>query len=80
MPGGATLLSGVVATGATPAVIALSSRPEAQRDALFVGADAFVSKCDPPEQIARALAAIALSTRLSNAIQQSSLAAGPKSS
>jgi len=33
------------------AVIALSGRPEARRAALAAGADAFVSKGDPPEQL-----------------------------
>ena len=33
------------------AVIALSSRPEARRDALAAGADAFVSKGEPPERL-----------------------------
>ena len=32
-------------------VIALSGRPEARRAALDAGADAFVSKGDPPEQL-----------------------------
>lgn len=32
-------------------VIALSGRPEARREALTAGADAFVSKADPPEQL-----------------------------
>jgi DNA-binding NarL/FixJ family response regulator len=32
-------------------VIALSGRPEARRAALAAGADAFVSKGDPPEQL-----------------------------
>jgi DNA-binding NarL/FixJ family response regulator len=32
-------------------VIVLSGRPEAKRDALAAGADAFVSKADPPERL-----------------------------
>lgn len=32
-------------------VIVLSGRPEAKREALAGGADAFVSKADPPEQL-----------------------------
>jgi DNA-binding NarL/FixJ family response regulator len=32
-------------------VIALSGRPEAQQSALAAGADAFVSKSDPPERL-----------------------------
>ncbi len=36
-------------------VIALSGRPEARRAALAAGADAFVYKCDPPEQLLAAI-------------------------
>jgi DNA-binding NarL/FixJ family response regulator len=36
-------------------VIALSGRPEAYRAALKAGADAFVSKVDPPERLLRAI-------------------------
>jgi DNA-binding NarL/FixJ family response regulator len=36
-------------------VIALSGRPEAHQAALVAGADAFVSKTDPPEQLLEAL-------------------------
>jgi DNA-binding NarL/FixJ family response regulator len=36
-------------------VIALSGRPEARRAALAAGADAFVSKGDPPERLLRTL-------------------------
>ena len=36
-------------------VIALSGRPEARRAALSAGADAFVSKGDPPEQLLAAV-------------------------
>jgi len=32
-------------------VIVLSGRPEVRREALAAGADAFVSKADPPEQL-----------------------------
>lgn len=34
-----------------PVVIALSGRPEARQAALRAGADAFVSKADPPERL-----------------------------
>ena len=34
-----------------PAVIVLSSHPEAQQAALFVGADAFVLKGGPPQEV-----------------------------
>jgi DNA-binding NarL/FixJ family response regulator len=37
-------------------VIALSGRLEAQRAAVALGADAFVSKCSPPEQLLSAIA------------------------
>jgi DNA-binding NarL/FixJ family response regulator len=36
-------------------VVALSGRPEARQAALAAGADAFVSKGDPPEQLLAAL-------------------------
>ena len=36
-------------------VIALSGRPEARRAALAAGADAFVSKADPPERLLEAI-------------------------
>jgi DNA-binding NarL/FixJ family response regulator len=36
-------------------VIALSGLPEARREALVAGADAFVSKCDPPEKLLAAV-------------------------
>ena len=36
-------------------VIALSGRPEARRAAMAAGADAFVSKADPPERLLAAI-------------------------
>ncbi len=36
-------------------VIALSGRPEVRRATLAAGADAFVSKCDPPERLLAAI-------------------------
>jgi DNA-binding NarL/FixJ family response regulator len=36
-------------------VIALSGRHEARREALAAGADAFISKCEPPERLLIAL-------------------------
>jgi DNA-binding NarL/FixJ family response regulator len=36
-------------------VIALGSRPDARRAALYAGADAFVSKADPPERLLAAI-------------------------
>jgi DNA-binding NarL/FixJ family response regulator len=41
------------------AVIVLSGRPEAGREALAVGADAFVSKVEPPEHLLIALHTVA---------------------
>lgn len=37
------------------AVVVLSGQPEAEQDALDAGADAFVSKADPPEQLLAAI-------------------------
>ena len=48
---GATALVGLRAAYPGLAVIALSSRPEARQLALAAGADAFVSKGDPPERL-----------------------------
>ncbi|MBC8422404.1 MAG: response regulator transcription factor [Chloroflexi bacterium] len=57
-------LPGLQPTGLLPAlrslcphlkVIALSGRPEARRAALAAGADAFVSKGNPPEQLLAAV-------------------------
>lgn len=39
-------------------VIVLSGRPEARREALAAGADAFVSKIEPPERLLAALQAM----------------------
>jgi DNA-binding NarL/FixJ family response regulator len=41
------------------AVVVLSGQPEAEQDALDAGADAFVSKADPPERLLAAIHAIA---------------------
>ena len=41
------------------AVVVLSGQPEAEQDALDAGADAFVSKADPPEQLLAAIFAAA---------------------
>ena len=57
-------LPGLSAIGSLPAlranfphllVIALSGRPEARQEALDAGADAFISKIEPPEQLLAAL-------------------------
>jgi DNA-binding NarL/FixJ family response regulator len=37
------------------AVVVLSGQPEAEQEALDAGADAFVSKADPPEQLLAAI-------------------------
>ena len=37
------------------AVVVLSGQPEAEQDALDAGANAFVSKADPPEQLLAAI-------------------------
>jgi len=42
------------------AVIVLSGQPEAEEKALAAGADAFVSKADPPEQLLAAICAAGL--------------------
>ncbi len=49
--GGVTALVGLRTARPGLAIIALSSRPEARRAALAAGANAFVSKGDPPEQL-----------------------------
>jgi DNA-binding NarL/FixJ family response regulator len=49
------LLSQVHKTCPRLTVIALSGRPEAQQASLAAGADAFVSKTDPPERLLLAL-------------------------
>ena len=38
-------------------IIVLSGQPEAEQDALRAGADAFVSKADPPERLLAAICA-----------------------
>lgn len=53
--GGAAILAGLRAARPGPVVIALSGRPEARRAALAAGADAFVSKRDPPERLLAAV-------------------------
>ena len=47
----------------TPEVIALSRRPESEAAALTAGADAFVSKTDPPEKVLEALRTLAQDRR-----------------
>jgi len=54
----AAILSVLHSLPCRPKIIALSGRPEAQQAALAAGADAFVSKGDPPEQLLSVLRAI----------------------
>jgi DNA-binding NarL/FixJ family response regulator len=51
----AALLERLRRTSPRPWIIALSGMPESERDALTAGADAFVSKADPPERLLAAL-------------------------
>ncbi len=53
-----TTLAGLQAARPGLAVIALSGRPEARRTALAAGANAFVSKGDPPERLLTELQAV----------------------
>jgi DNA-binding NarL/FixJ family response regulator len=53
--GGCAALAQVRATWPGATVIALSGLPEARQAALTAGADAFVSKGDPPEQLMKAV-------------------------
>jgi DNA-binding NarL/FixJ family response regulator len=55
-PAGSELLSALRAACPSLLVIALSGRLEARRAALSAGADAFVSKSDPPERLLAAIA------------------------
>lgn len=57
--GGAYLVEGIRAVCPGARVIALSGRMEAGQAALAAGADAFVSKSEPPERLLAALAGIA---------------------
>ena len=54
---GTTVLKRLRAARQGVVVIALSGRPESRRAALAAGADAFVSKGDPPEQLLSTLQA-----------------------
>jgi DNA-binding NarL/FixJ family response regulator len=49
------LLSALRSRSPELAVVVLSGRPEAEQDALAAGADAFVSKADPPERLLAAI-------------------------
>jgi DNA-binding NarL/FixJ family response regulator len=53
---GATALSALRSCCPEVAIIALSGQPEVRSKALQAGADAFVSKGDPPEQLLTAIA------------------------
>jgi len=54
--GGAAALAGLRTARPGLAVIALSGRPEARRAALAAGADAFVSKGEPPDWLMASVA------------------------
>ena len=56
--GGAATLAGLRAARPGLVVIALSGRSEARQAALAAGADAFVSKGDPPERLLTTLRAV----------------------
>jgi DNA-binding NarL/FixJ family response regulator len=60
LPGatGAALLDSLHTTVPALRIIALSSRPEARPLALAAGADAFVSKGDPPDRLLAAIRAL----------------------
>lgn len=47
----ARLLASLHSLASHPRVVVLSCRPDAQESALATGADAFVSKIDPPERL-----------------------------
>jgi DNA-binding NarL/FixJ family response regulator len=70
-PNGAGLLSALRHDHPSLGIIVLSGRPEARKMALAAGADAFVSKANPPEQL---LAAIKGCCQGSEAITISSVA------
>lgn len=57
LPGGegGTLVSDIRRRCSSIKVVALSGLPEARKDALRAGADAFVSKGDPPERLLEAI-------------------------
>jgi len=59
---GQRLLSTLHSLGCHPKVIALSGHPEACEEALAAGADAFVSKGDPPERLLTTLRTIEFSS------------------
>ncbi|MDA8217425.1 MAG: response regulator transcription factor [Dehalococcoidales bacterium] len=50
---------GLCSLSPRPLLVALSGRPEARRAAVAAGADGFVSKGDPPEELLRTLRAVA---------------------
>jgi DNA-binding NarL/FixJ family response regulator len=51
----AALLMAMARLETRPKVIVLSQRPESEEEALGAGADAFVSKTEPPEQLLAAM-------------------------
>ena len=60
LPGlaGEELLSALRALGRDLVIVVLSGRPESQPLAIAAGADAFVSKADPPEQLLTTLQSV----------------------
>jgi DNA-binding NarL/FixJ family response regulator len=52
------LISVLRKNGTKTSVIVLSGRPEVCQEALAVGADAFVSKADPPDKLLGAISSI----------------------
>ncbi len=54
----ADLLSALRSLCPQPSVVALSGRPEARQAALAAGADAFISKGDPPERLLATLRSV----------------------
>ena len=61
----AELLSELRKTFSKTSVIILSGRPEVEKTALSAGADAFVSKTDPPEQLLDTIRTIRRATAIS---------------
>ena len=49
-------------------IIALSGKPESEKDALKRGADAFVCKCDQPEKLIEAISEVCAKGGMANAV------------
>ena len=61
---GQSLLSALHSLGCHLKVIALSGHVEAREEALAAGADAFVSKGDPPERLLTALRTVGVASKI----------------